>query len=104
MRYKVGDQGYTEYGLSWAEAIALAEEWYYTGAWDRRLEEAVADLGPADLGMPEDGDVEGVQRALDRYMDTLAESVGHTPWYGHGSYAVSSASEAGLSLMIEEDD
>jgi len=96
--YEIRDNVTSETAETWDELVRKAENWmdHIMDGWPPEKEFPTADY--SDIS---EGDIKALQTAIDAFLETLAEGLGHKSWAGHGTYYVSAASEAGLRLEVE---
>ena len=107
--YRVTDGNARETATGMAELLDLVAEWYEDRAdWTtgtatyeehQRVRDAIASVARPD----DDCSLEAAQEYADGICEALARAGGAQDWHGHGTYSVSAADSAGLSLAITVD-
>lgn len=105
MKIALSDGNAYETYESLEEAIKNAATWYDYMTADPDTEYYGKDLPEMDVKNIES--VDDLNDAITRWEAELAEGEGKSDFYGHGSYHVSAADQAGYSLVateLEEED
>jgi hypothetical protein len=101
--YEITDSSGSVDVQDWDALVQQAQDWY-----DYMLDDQAHDdndelqdvVQGARFGAVPEGDVEALQKAIDEWEDEIAAAMGHEAFHGHGSYGVSAACQAGLSLRV----
>ena len=107
--YRVTDGNARETATGMAALLDLIAEWYEdsaewtTGTATAEEHQRVRD-SIASVARPNDGcSLDQAQEYADAICEALAKAGGAEDWHGHGTYSVSAADSAGLSLSITVD-
>ena len=105
--YKISDGNATENAEDFSEAVEMIAEWYEDldswadGNGDADRHEAIREAIDS-VDRPEDGGLDALENYAGSICTAIAEKLGGKAFYGHGNYAVSAASQAGINLTVTE--
>lgn len=107
--FTISDQQSNDSGLTFAEAVGRIADWFrdldewQDGHGDDELHAAIAQA-ISSVEQPQAGGERELQRFADAICNAVADALGHEAFHGHGSYCVSAAEQAGMSLTVEMDE
>lgn len=108
--YSVSDQGSTDTGLSYSEAVVRIREWYEDvdtwgdGHGDAETHHAVAEAISGVTAPPKEGELSDLEPYAEDIRQAVAYAMGSREFAGHGNYYVSAADQCGLGLRVFEDE
>ena len=105
--YKISDGNATENADDFSEAVEIIAEWYEDldswadGNYDSDKHEAIREAIDS-VDQPDAGGLDELENYAGSVCTAIAEKLGGKDFYGHGNYAVSAASQAGINLTVTE--
>ena len=103
----ISDGNATKNADDFNQAIAIITEWYVdldswaTGNGDAELHDAIREAIDS-VERPNEGGLDALANYAGSICTAIAEKLGGKAFYGHGNYAVSAASQAGIHLNVTE--
>jgi len=105
--YKISDGNATENADNFDEAVEVIVRWYEDldswadGNGDADRHEAIREAIDS-VEQPEDGGLDALNNYAGSICTAIAEKLGGKAFHGHGNYAVSAASQIGMTLNVTE--